>query len=176
MHNNHHSDMQTSGAMKLTKILLKVLGYKSDLITLLRNSSKEYESKVSLLPVKARLFILHHPAYSCVRSQGQSIYFELLRNPILSSQRIMRDDATLTLDSLEYFLVCLLRYPTTNVEGGVESNGPGINYIYIIDLLFFTVWCDGVVWRCVMWCGVMWCGVVWCGVVWCAIWRGVVHR
>ena len=126
MHNNHHSDHQISGAMKLTKSLLKILGYKSELITLLRNTSKDYESKVSLLPVKARLCILHHPAYSCVRSQGQSIYFELLRNPILSSQRILRDDATLTLDSLEYFLVCLLRYPTANQEGGGESNGPGI--------------------------------------------------
>ena len=129
------SDSQNSVAAKLIKKLLSILSYKSELQVFLRSSNKGYESKVSLLPVKARLCILRHPAYPTVQSDGQTLYFELLSHPILSFQRVPRDDATLTLDSLEYFFVCLLRYPTTNADINLIANNAGENhsdiYVYI---------------------------------------------
>lgn len=125
MSHNGLSDSQNSVAAKLIKKLLSILSYKSELQVFLRSSNKGYESKVSLLPVKARLCILRHPAYPTVQSDGQTVYFELLSHPILSSQRVARDDATLTLDSLEYFFVCLLRYPTTNADSNLISNNAG---------------------------------------------------
>ena len=127
MSHNGLSDSQNSVAAKLIKKLLSILSYKSELQAFLRSSNKGYESKVSLLPVKARLCILRHPAYPTVQSDGQTVYFELLSHPILSSQRVPRDDATLTLDSLEYFFVCLLRYPTTNADINLIANNAGEN-------------------------------------------------
>ena len=118
------SENSLSSATNITKKLIRVLEYKSELQSLLRKSNKNYESKVSLLPIKARLCILRHPAYSSVQSEGQNIYFELLKHPIQSSQRILRDDATITLDSFEYFLICLLRYPTTDQNDPVPAQNP----------------------------------------------------
>ena len=109
---------------KLMSKLINVLGYNSELQIFLRNSNKNYESKVLLLPVKARLCILRHPGYPSVQSDGQTTYFELLKHPIDPMQRVMRDDATLTLDSMEYFFICLLRYPSVNQEGtGILNTG-----------------------------------------------------
>ena len=105
-----------------TKKLIKILRYKSELQLLLRKSNKDYESKISLLPVKARLCLLKHPAYSSVQSDGQNVYFQLLSHPIqITSQKFLREDATLKLDSFEYFLICLLRYPTTDSNIAVNS-------------------------------------------------------
>lgn len=122
---NGLSDSNNSAVSKLIKKLLSILSYKSELQVFLRSSNKGYESKVTLLPGKARLCILRHPAYPTVQSDGQTVYFELLSHPILSSQRVPRDDATLTLDSLEYFFVCLLRYPTTTADSNLISNNAG---------------------------------------------------
>jgi hypothetical protein len=85
MSHNGLSDSQNSVAAKLIKKLLSILSYKSELQVFLRSSNKGYESKVSLLPVKARLCILRHPSYPTVQSDGQTVYFELLSHPILSS-------------------------------------------------------------------------------------------
>eukprot|EP00596_Hydrurales_sp_CCMP1899_P003475 CAMPEP_0119045096 /NCGR_PEP_ID=MMETSP1177-20130426/36931_1 /TAXON_ID=2985 /ORGANISM="Ochromonas sp, Strain CCMP1899" /LENGTH=850 /DNA_ID=CAMNT_0007016243 /DNA_START=41 /DNA_END=2590 /DNA_ORIENTATION=- len=105
----------SSGPIRITSKLVSILGYGSELQGILRNSNKAYETKLSLLPIKARLCILRHPAYNSIQSSNQSIYFESLKHP-LPLQRSARDDVTLTLDSSEYFLVCLLRYPTTDTD------------------------------------------------------------
>jgi hypothetical protein len=107
--------------------LVSILGYGSELQGILRNSNKAYETKLSLLPIKARLCILRHPAYNSIQSSNQSIYFESLKHP-LPSQRSARDDVTLTLDSSEYFLVCLLRYPTTDTDA---QGGSRLSCMYI---------------------------------------------
>ena len=114
--NYGHTDNNLSViAANTTKKLIKILRYKSELQLLLRKSNKDYESKISLLPVKARLCILKHPVYSSIQSDGQNIYFQLLSHPIqITSQKILREDATLEVDSFEYFLICLLRYATTD--------------------------------------------------------------
>lgn len=126
------SDYRSNDVTKLMSKLIGVLEYKSELQTFLRNSNKNYESKVLLLPVKARLCILRHPGYPSVQSHGQTTYFELLKHPIDPMQRAMRDDATLALDSMEYFFICLLRYPSVNQEGsGILSSGGEVHLQFL---------------------------------------------
>lgn len=123
------SEYRSNDVTKLMSKLLTVLEYKSELQTFLRNSNKNYESRILLLPVKARLCILRHPGYPSVQSHGQTTYFELLNHPIDPMQRVMRDDGTVTLDSMEYFFICLLRYPSVNQEGsGILNSGGEVNF------------------------------------------------
>jgi hypothetical protein len=119
----------SSGPIRITSKLVSILGNGSELQSILRKSNKAYETKLSLLPIKARLCILRHPAYNSIQSNNQSIYFESLRHP-LPLQRSARDDVTLTLDSSEYFLVCLLRYPTTDIDA---QSGSRLSCMYIIS-------------------------------------------
>ena len=132
------SGQSSNGSITITKKILRILEYKSELQSLLRRSNKDYESKISLLPIKARLCILRHAAYNSILSPGQNVYFQLLKHPISSSQKILREDATLTLDSFEYFLICLLRYATTDANVPVLTQSTsGEKKSFVLIFFFF---------------------------------------
>lgn len=132
-HGSQTDNNLSSISISITRRLIKILEYKSELQILLRKNNKDYESKISLLPIKARLCILKHSAYSSVQSDGQNIYFQLLKHPIQTSlSKVITDDATLTLDSFEYFLICLLRYPTTDSNVVLNSQNYTGNYFFLI--------------------------------------------
>ena len=99
----------------LNKLIATLSG---DLLYVLMECNKTFEATVSMLPKKTQWYLLRDPIYHAVESelfhlQKSSMF--LLKHP-LPMQRIGTTihPATLpiTLDAFEYFLVCLLRYPT----------------------------------------------------------------
>ena len=164
------SSSSYSSADALNK-LIATLAFNGDLLTVLRRSSKDFEARLSMLPVKVRapplsqatarlahslfcppsplpppppmtahLCLLKSPVYACVESENQMMYLRQLKHPLHVQLHQLRsgptaaaantaaanahsEDVTIILDAFEYFLACLLRYPTAGA-GRTDDDDP----------------------------------------------------
>lgn len=121
------SSVNSSPGDALNK-LIATLKYNGDLLEVLKRSHKDFEALMSMLPMKAQLCLLKHPMYSCVESENQVAYFRLLTHPLhtqlaRAGANLRSGDLTITLDALEYFIVCLLRYPTVAMNDDDRQSG-----------------------------------------------------
>lgn len=126
-------------APPVSSLLLK-LAPLSAMFDILAKIQGGYEFKINLLPTKLQMYIAEHPVYPVIQAQQQQhTLHALLKYPLHSANQVgmflsffsslscvvnkthffviyqrnhISNKAALLLDAMEYFLVCLLRYPT----------------------------------------------------------------
>eukprot|EP01032_Pedospumella_encystans_P010074 gene10074-11805_t len=89
----------------------------SPMFDLLSKIQGGFEIKVALLPTKLHMFIAEHPVYAAMDAHSQPfVGFALLKTPLNApNQRShIAHKSALLLDAVEFFLICMLRYPTTS--------------------------------------------------------------
>jgi hypothetical protein len=105
------------------------------------NVGTSYEMKLAFFPQKVRMRLYNNPVYSCLKSDNHEVYFTLLQNPIQDQIQHINSkvkDQTVLLDPMEYFLICLIRYPLSggppvlvpislnNASAGYDSKVPKV--------------------------------------------------
>ena len=105
---NYASSSSSSSGDGLHKLIATLSG---DLLYVLMECNKTFDVTVSMLPKKNQWYLLRDPIYPAVESELSHVQKSslFLLKHLLPMQR---SGTTITLDAFEYFLVCLLRYPT----------------------------------------------------------------
>ena len=111
--------------LQLATRLVQILLLKGKLIDTLYSGYKDCEMKLSLLSMKAQMKLTQHAIYRYVETDGQRVYIERMKHPLHPRPRGSKtDDYTATIDTYDYFLVCLLRHPLFEAETSVMVRGP----------------------------------------------------
>lgn len=119
IHTSSSMNTRDSIALHQTKVI-DCFSPKSQLLDLMLmknksgNSGANYQMKIAFFPKKALLALNNHPLYPCMKSDNHEAYFSLLSTPFQEQHATINakvKDPTVLLEPIEYFIICLLRYP-----------------------------------------------------------------
>ncbi len=90
--------------------LVYVLSFQSNVMDVLRRNREKFSMSIKLLPRRVQMLVFGSPNYLFVKSSEESHNF--LRNWCSRVIQTSPTGGSMTLSPFQYFLICLLRYPT----------------------------------------------------------------
>ena len=99
---------------KSLQLLINLFSSKNFLIdSLERRKFSDFEMNMLLFPKKARMLFDNEKEYIFVQSSNQIVYYKLSNSIKLYQNQIDKSqDRKITLHPIEYYIICLVRYPT----------------------------------------------------------------
>jgi hypothetical protein len=99
-----------------TRELIDILSYNSNFMEVLKKPRQNYEMKIDCFPKKYQMLISKHLHHRYVQTESQHVYFSHFQYLANDAAQGGKSFSIALLTPFEYFLLCIMRYPTMDEQ------------------------------------------------------------